>query len=535
MFSRSALGAVIMAGLTATGVASSQIESESLGDLSAWGQRYLALDEQEYPSSLWRGSDDDTLLALMQSVRTSELSPAERRLLRRTILSPATRPVGSKAEALLAERARLMLELGEARAAAALVPQLEEETFGLDAETLAVDLDMASGQELTACSKLAGPVRDGAYWLKLRAVCAVLENNVAGAQIAIEFAEAQGVMDDWTVAAIFAASGDSPNAPNARYDTGVNIALSTKADLDTSEITVAADRPDLAAAVAQRQGVPIELRARFAETASEIGLIAAVDRRDILLARLDDSEYSPSSDLEQALKDLNDPLVGDEVSALSLAEVLQSAARGDLAQYRSTAELFAPDLERLPKNALTGDFALEFARAALMSGDRELSQSWLDALSIDDVVPADPYEVAVLHAVDAIARRETSSRVLRSVEKRLISTANSTPRENHAVNILTVWTGIGIPLSPIGRDFVSQTVDRGNRLAEGQQTALKAAARADAIGETSLMVLAMTQGEARTLAGPDIAILLETLIAIGAEDIALELGLEATTFWRKVE
>ena len=134
-----------------------------------------------------------------------DLSPAERRLLRRAVLSPATRPVGAKAEALLAERARLMLELGEERAAADLVPHLQEETLGLDAETLAVDLDMASGQELSACSQLDGPVRDGGYWLKLRAVCAVLQDNVAGAQIAIEVAEIQGVMDEWTVAAIFAA------------------------------------------------------------------------------------------------------------------------------------------------------------------------------------------------------------------------------------------------------------------------------------------------------------------------------------------
>ena len=180
MFSKAALSAVLGTGLALLGSAVAQVESESLDDISAWGQRYLAEGEPEFPSNLWQRSDDDTLLALMQSVRTADLSPAERRLLRRTILSPATRPVGSKAESLLAERARLMLELGEARAAAALVPQLEEESLGLDAETLAVDLDMASGQELTACSKLDGPVREGGYWLKLRAVCAVLQENVAG-------------------------------------------------------------------------------------------------------------------------------------------------------------------------------------------------------------------------------------------------------------------------------------------------------------------------------------------------------------------
>lgn len=535
MFSKAALSAVFGTALALVGNAVAQVESESLDDLSAWGQRYLSQEEPEFPSNLWRNSDDDTLLALMQSVRTADLSPAERRLLRRTILSPATRPIGSKAETLLTERARLMLELGEARAAAALVPQLEEETLGLDAETLAVDLDMASGQELTACANLDGPVRDGGYWLKLRAVCAVLQENVAGAQIAIEIAEAQGVMDEWTVAAIFAAAEDAPNPPEARYDSGLNIALSAKAGLDVSNVQPEEGRPDLAAAAAQRPGVPADLRARFAEAASEIDLIDATDRRDILLARLDDPEYEPSSDIEQALRDLHDPLIADEVGAESLAAVLSIAAGGELAQYRSTADLFVADLQGLPQNSETTAHALDYARAATMAGERDLAQSWLTAMRAQGSSPANAYSVAVLNAVDVIAGDETSPSKLRAIEKRLISTADSNAREIQAVNIFTLWAGLGIPLSPVARDYVSQTTDRGDRLAQGQVTSLKAAAQAGAVGEAALMVMAITQGDSSALAGPDIATLLETLIAIGAEDIARDFALELSGFWKETE
>lgn len=535
MFSKAALSAVLGTGLALLGSAVAQVESESLDDISAWGQRYLAEGEPEFPSNLWQRSDDDTLLALMQSVRTADLSPAERRLLRRTILSPATRPIGSKAESLLAERARLMLELGEARAAAALVPQLEEESLGLDAETLAVDLDMASGQELTACSKLDGPVRDGGYWLKLRAVCAVLQENVAGAQIAIEVAEAQGVMDEWTIAAIFAAAEAAPNRPEARYDSGLNIALSAKAGLDVSNVEPEEGRPDLAAAAAQRPGVPADLRARFAEAASEIDLIDATDRRDILLARLDDPEYEPSSDIEQTLRDLHDPLLADDVRAESLASVLSIASGGELAQYRSTADLFVTDLQALPQNAETAVHALDYARAATMAGQRDLAQSWLATMRAEGVTPANSFAVAVLNAVDVIAGEEDSPRKRRAIEKRLISTADSTAREIQAVNIFTLWAGLGIPLSPIARDYVSQTTDRGDRLAQGQVTSLKAAAHAGAVGESALMVMAITQGDANALAGPDVATLLETLIAIGAEDIARDFALELSGFWKETE
>ena len=176
MFSKAALIALSLSaiGLSGTALAQvdlAQVEDEGMGELNAWGQRYLDIGEKEFPINLWRGSDDDTLLALLQSVRTAELTPAERSLLRRAVLSPATQPRGAQAEALLAERARLMLELGEARAAAALAPKLKQDPRGLDAETLAVDLDMASGQEASACATLAGPVKEGVYWLKLRAVC----------------------------------------------------------------------------------------------------------------------------------------------------------------------------------------------------------------------------------------------------------------------------------------------------------------------------------------------------------------------------
>lgn len=535
MFSRPALGAGLIIGLALSGSAAAQVESESLDDISAWGQRYLSVGEPEFPSNLWRYSDDDTLLALMQSVRTADLSPAERRLLRRAILSPATRPVGSKAEMLLAERARLMLELGEERAAADLVPQLKEETLGLDAETLAVDLDMASGQELSACSKLDGPVRDGGYWLKLRAVCAVLQDNVAGAQIAIEVAESQGVMDEWTVAAIFAASGDSPNPPAARYDTGLNIALSAKAGLDTSNVEPATDRPGLAAAIARRPGVPADLRAMFAETASEFALIDAADRRAILLSRLEDTDYEPEDPIEQALKTLGDPLTSDETRAASVATVLSDAADESVAAYRSTAELFATDLAQLPQNEATADHGLTFARAAIMAGELELSEGWLKTFRSSASMPVDPFDHAVLNAAQAIAGGETSAAALRSIEKRLITTASSTDREAQAVNILTLWTGLGIPVSPIGRDFVSQTADRGERLAQGHVTSLKAAAQASARGESALMVLAISQGETSALAGPDVIILLETLVAISADDIARDFALETSRFWKDTD
>ena len=531
MFSKSALFSGVLMGISAALSGHAQIESDSMDDLGAWGQRYLSSNETEFPTTLWRNSNDEFLLSLLQSVNTTDLGPAERRLLRRIILSPATPPSGVHAERLLAERARLMLELGEARAAAALVPRLEQAAPGLDAETLAVDLDLASGQEASACGTLNGAPKEGEYWLKLRAVCAVLRDNYSGAQLAIEVAAAQGVDDPWMVEAIFAASGDTPNPPGAKFDSGLNIALSSKAVLDTNRVTLSGDRPYLAAAAALRPGVPAELRARFAEIASAKDLIHPDDRRTILLDRFEDEDYTPTNPLEQAFATLRDPITTDAARAESVAGVLSLSTETGLNGLRPIAQLFVPDLETLPQSLETAPFALDFARAALAAGELELAQSWLSAASLEGVEPADAYDIALTEAVAAIITPDVSTASLRAIEKRLTSSVNSERREQQAGRVFTAWIGLGLPLSPIARDFVASVPDSGERIPQGQLTALKAARLGDAISESALMILVTTKGDVARLSPTDLTEMLEALIALDAEDVARDLALEATVFW----
>jgi len=535
MFSRAAIVAGITLSIATATSANAQVESDSLGDLSAWGQRYLSSTETELPTTLWRNSNDEYLLSLLQSLKASDLTPAERRLLRRIVLSPATPPRGDRAEDLLAERARLMLELGEARAAAALVPQLEQAAPGLDAETLAVDLDLASGQEANACATLDGQVREGEYWSKLRAVCAVLRENYSGAQLAVEIAIAQGMDDPWLVEAIFAAAGDTPNPPGAKFDSGLNIALSSKAVLDTERVTLAVDRPDLAAAAAQRPGVPAKLRARFAEIAAAHELIEPEDRREILLTLLESEDYQPNSAIEGTLAKLTDTLSLDEDRAAQLAATLNESADVSFNAYRTTASLFLPDLAALPKTVQTAPYALDLAKAALAAGDAELCAVWLDTFSLEGVDQPEPYDIALVQASAVLLQDDSAPADLRLVETRLTESIDSEAREAQAGYVFTTWTGLGLPLSSISRDFVSSVPDAGERVPQGQLTSLKAALFGDAIAESALMILATTNGNAGRLAASDLSDLLELLTQLEAKEIARDLALETTRFWEAAD
>ncbi len=532
MFSRAALLG-LFAAIALSVPASAQVDSEGMGDLDAWGTRYLDRAEKEFPTRLWSGSDDEVLLGLMKSIHTSHLTPAERMLLRRVVLSPTRKPTGQSAEALLAERARLMLELGEAKAAAALAPRLKQNARGLDAETIAVDLDMASGREASACQRVSGPAPEGEYWLKLRAACAVLQENYSGAELAVEFASAQGLRDAWFIEAIFAASGDVPNPPNARFDTGLNIALSAKANLDTSRITLSTSRPGLAAAAASHPGVSPELRTRFAEIAAETGLISAETRRQILIERLDQEDFTASSMIEQALQTMTDPGATTAQKAERLNAVLSSVSSAGIARYAGTARLFMPDLKGLPKVRETAPYALNFARAALATGNGKLAREWLNASEFEGIDPPPPFEVAVLEALDMIAGGDRSAPSQRAVQTRLLEAASSSAQKQTAARILTLWTGLDLLLEQDARALMVEQSDTAERIDAYTLLAIGSAARAGAIGEAALMVLTETKGKPGDLASADLAALIAILRSIGAEDVAAGLALEASEFWQQ--
>ncbi len=145
--------AVFAAAATLCFSASAQIEDSGLQMVDPWGMGFLEVGEPALPASMWRASNTETLLPMMRDVRTQGLTPAERTLMRRMAMSPATAPQGAQSPALLAERARILFELGEARPAASLMARLETSPPGLDSDEIATDLNLAFGNEAMACAE----------------------------------------------------------------------------------------------------------------------------------------------------------------------------------------------------------------------------------------------------------------------------------------------------------------------------------------------------------------------------------------------
>ena len=194
-----------------------------------------------------------------------------------------------------------MYDLGEAQAAATLMARLDTPPPGLDADEIVADLNLALGNEATACDMLNAPDRLSGYWAKLRAVCAALQGNTAGAELAIEMALQQ---DSWLLAAVFATSGELPDAPDADYSSGLNLAISAEAGLTPPEAPVPANRPDLAAAMALHPKLPITLRVQSAGMASQAGMLETDDYQALFLKLISEPGFVPSTPLESALLSL---------------------------------------------------------------------------------------------------------------------------------------------------------------------------------------------------------------------------------------
>ena len=205
---------------TFSSIASAQIESEGMDDISVWGERYLSSTEAEFSSNLWAGADHQHLLSLMHDIDVDQLSLAGRTLVRRLILSSAQNVTGPHAGEILARRAELMLELNEIDAAMALLPNLDEPGAVIEPDILATDLELAAGNIATACDRLSQPVSEHVYWTKLRAACAAMAGNYSGAQLTVEMAPAELFNDTWFIEAIYALEDESllPDADSLATD-----------------------------------------------------------------------------------------------------------------------------------------------------------------------------------------------------------------------------------------------------------------------------------------------------------------------------
>ena len=526
---KAGLAAAIL--FSAAASATAQIEDSWLETVDPWGMGFLKADEPSLPTNMWQGTQADALLPLMQTVRTHDLTPAERTLTRRMALSPANSPAGENDAELRAERARVVFELGEAAAAAELMSHLDEAPEEMDAEMTTADLNLALGNEATACAMLEDPERQGPYWSELRAVCAALEDNATGAELAIEIALAEGGADTWLLNAVFAAAGGLEEPPEARFDSGIALAISAKASLDIPEDAVPFERPDLAAAMATRPDLPARLKAEAAAVAARAGLLAPEVYRETVEAALAEDGETPTNAVERAVDILKTPRLPTETMREHVSAALD-AALGDPAHFRMTARALKSEIESAPIFAPSAPDAVLFAKANIAAGNLKAAARWVMAGRLGPDKSHARHELALTAATLVLAGIGQEAEISDPVAMWLVNASETPEQKSAAARIFALWSAAGLLPPPAARTVMAENgAPAASLLSPTSVLAVRSAARAGAAGEVVIAMVGLTDGTPEELGASDLAHFYAALTEIGIESDARLLLLEASRYW----
>ena len=384
------------------------VASGSLTDLDPWGIGWKSAQTGGLKSNMWNSTSAKTVNELLGSIDAHQLSPVQADLLRTVILSGGKAPSGDISEAT-GERLRLLRELGENAHATNLLQRFPNETWSEDPHKYEADLDLATGDNVRACSTVELAPSEDPFWQTLRATCFALAGNAAAASLAAEMAVSTGEEDPWFFDAVGAIAeqnngNDKAKLPPANYSSGAAMALSLAANFPPAPDAAVTIPAEYAALLSERVDAPEAIRVQALLHAARAGLIDAQTVRNKIVSpkptpmEIDptipaDQKITTSSDalrspLERAVDSVTNPDLSMHDRAVKLIAALVPS-RGDSRDFALNAEILLPELRSIPQIRETAQLSPSFVEAALAAGDVQLAQRWRDAMDnpFDDPPP----------------------------------------------------------------------------------------------------------------------------------------------------
>lgn len=182
-----------------------------------------------FAANFYEGSPRSAVMLRVSQLPASPNSPAMQNLLRRVLLSRTKPPAGQQVAdepGLLAHRLNKLVASGRVSEAASLGTQSSrDDRFARQAWSEAL---LLSGRDQEACGD-GTAIRQSSgeeYWLKLRAYCYIVENDLAAATLTLDVMKERAVNDD----AFFALAGHAVDGAKLKLDSiaapsGIHLAL----------------------------------------------------------------------------------------------------------------------------------------------------------------------------------------------------------------------------------------------------------------------------------------------------------------------
>lgn len=220
-------------------------------------------------------------------------------LLRRALLSRLAVPAGVQPVDWVAERAALLLRMGEADAARMLVEAVDVEHYTPRMVEVAAQTALANADPAALCP-LVGPARSWSndpVWILADGMCAALEGAAARATALIDQARDQaGTSIDLLLAEkVVGAGAETRRAVDIQWD-GVDeinpwrFGLASAVGLEVPGRLMNAARPEIRAWLARAPMVPLEQRLDAASTAAALGVFSSHSLVELYSLRLDETD-----------------------------------------------------------------------------------------------------------------------------------------------------------------------------------------------------------------------------------------------------
>jgi len=305
-------------------------------------------------------------------------------LLRRALLSRLRAPAGIDPVDWVAERAALLLRMGEADAARMLVQGVDAENYTPRMIEVAGQTALATADPAALCP-LVGPARqrsNDVVWVLADGMCAALEGEAARATALVDQARNQaGTSIDLLLAEkIVGAGAQSRRAVDIRWD-GINditawrFGLAGAAGVEIPGRLLDRTPPHIRAWMARAPMLPLEQRLSSAALAAELGVFSStslVELHSLMLDQLGeaDSEGTVGARLRTAWVGGS---IDDRMGAL---RQIWSGDDDGRREHYARLILTAGAAARIPASAERGEDAANLIAAMLSAGMDRQAARW---------------------------------------------------------------------------------------------------------------------------------------------------------------
>ena len=343
----------------------------------AFSTGLLDRNEGALDSDLWRGSDAQTIAALMAALPDKPASPAIGAAFRRLLLSQGETPLGSTAS-LGGRKLSALITAGfvdEARTIDSLSAGGGRDATSIEAMAIG---GLLVGEREDACAKARGigAAGDSAFWVKLRVVCYAVANELDAAELALGILK-ENLWIGERETPIFAllAAGARPDTP-FEATSAVEYAAIEALGAPYSFSTLERGSAGVVKALARNAGVDWAMRLAAARRAAAMGVMSGNELRKIY------SENGENAAAFHRIRALTAPEFMRDKSAAIFEEL---RLNNDFESLFATALLYADDLRELEGLLVPIEHAQLFSLARLAVGDPVGAERWLGAISPDEI------------------------------------------------------------------------------------------------------------------------------------------------------